>query len=256
MENKEFLSLLESLSLKQTFQLKLTDDKNHTFCQLTTLQLKELIKTIVDSPITQVAFNNTCTNVMEQCLVSGMDPNINIVDRLLFLIATRIQSLGEETYKAVNQETGEEITVSLADVLKKLQTNIEKSKQLFEPQLVTLNDVTLVYGIPTLLNEKRLNQEVYDNLTIDSDNMDEVRDFLGKTFMHEITKCIKSISTNDTTMEFELYTFDQRSEFIEKLPVGLIKSVITFIEKYKSLIKESLTVNDSQLSVDSSFFAL
>jgi len=91
--NKEFYDLLNSLTTLATFKLTLTDGKEYTFKQLSTSQLKELIKTVVDSPLTQSVYNNTISKVMKESLISeeGVEePLFNIVDRLLFAIETRI----------------------------------------------------------------------------------------------------------------------------------------------------------------------
>ena len=56
--NKEFQNLLSTLASEQTFSVELTDSKLYEFKQLNTNQLKELVKTVVDSPLTQTLFNN------------------------------------------------------------------------------------------------------------------------------------------------------------------------------------------------------
>ena len=52
-----FQQLLNTIADEQTFELSLTNT-NLQCKQLTTLQLKELIETVVDSPVTQAIFNS------------------------------------------------------------------------------------------------------------------------------------------------------------------------------------------------------
>ena len=74
-ENKELLRFLQELNSQQTFKVALTPRLNNSTVYvpevecvpLTTSQLKKLIETVVDSPITQSVFNSTATEIFKSC---------------------------------------------------------------------------------------------------------------------------------------------------------------------------------------------
>ena len=95
-ENKEFYDLLKTLTEEQTFPLELFSTGEKLNCKyLTTFQLKEIIKTVVDSPLTQSAFNTTCTKIFKDSLLvkENLTAPLNVLDRLSFLLQTRINSI-------------------------------------------------------------------------------------------------------------------------------------------------------------------
>ena len=63
--NKEFYQLLNEIVELQTFDLSLSDGSSVKCKQLTTSQLKDLIKSIVDSPLTQAEFNTTASKIFK-----------------------------------------------------------------------------------------------------------------------------------------------------------------------------------------------
>jgi hypothetical protein len=128
-QNKEFYDLLNSIVDEQTFSLNLSPDEKGevvaVLCKsLSTIQLKDLIKTIVDSPLTQASFNSTATRVFKQSLTSPLDVSLNIIDRLLFIIETRIQSLSPTT---TMKDGDEEFAVNFNEIKLKLENKLKEN---------------------------------------------------------------------------------------------------------------------------------
>jgi hypothetical protein len=251
-KNTDFLDLLTALTESETFDLLLTDNKNYKFKQLTTNNLKQLIKTVVDSPLTRAKFNITLTEIMKESLVdSGVDFDLlNIVDRLLFCIETRIQSISPTIVLSG-------IEVDLREVKKDLDGVFQKNPDLFKTQVLTKDQTVITYGIPFIKADAQLNDYIHKSKTIKIENTEDLRNVLGEAFLNEIAKTLYSITIKDTPMDLLTVDFATRIKMIEKLPAHFIQEILTFIEKYKSLLDICLeTKAGANLTIDGSLFSI
>lgn len=256
-DSKEFFDLLNSISNEQTFELQLSpkQDPGSVTCRhLTTMQLKELIKSAVDSPITQSVFNSTVTKVFKQSLTSDSSHSFNVVDRLLFIINTRINSLSPTL--TITGEEDKKVNVNFEEVKSNLYSVIGNNINLFEPQSATDGKVALTFGIPLLDTEQQLNEEIYKNLDPKVDTSDELRSLLGEAFINEIAKCLQKISIQDKELDLSKVSFKSRLKAIESLSAGLIQKVIEFVETYKRVLDEPLRVEGVAIPIDSTLFAV
>ena len=254
--NKEFNELLSSLVTKETFSLRLTNGNTYEFYQLSTNQLKELIKTVVDSPLTQAAFNTTLSRIMKDSFVDreASSGSFNIVDRLLFCLTTRIESLSPIFNAAQKDKT---IEVNLLELKEKLVSAVEINRPFFSDQQTISGDVRLAYGLPLVSTENQLNEELYKNADINIETPNELRKVLGEAFINEIAKTVKTLSVQDKTLDFNTVTFKSRLKTIESLPASLVQEVIGYVEKYKGVIDTCLKVNeDYSVTIDGSLFSL
>ena len=255
-ENKEFYDLLNSLVDEQTFSLDLcprAEAKTINCKQLSTSQLTELIKTVVDSPLTQAAFNSTATKVFKQSLVEQPDVPLNVVDRLLFILETRIQSLSPTM---TIEEEDKKVTVNIQEVKANLLKSIKENAELFAPSSATEGKITVGFDVALLDAESQLNDEVYKNLDINIENVDELRKMIGDAFINEIAKTVQKVTIGDKTLDLSTVTFKSRLKTIESLPASLIRRVIEYIERYKKIIDGCLTVDGLTIPVDGSLFSL
>ena len=254
--NKEFQNLLSTLASEQTFSIELTDNKLYEFKQLNTNQLKELVKTVVDSPLTQTLFNNAIFNILkESCVTPDVNvENLNVVDRLLFVLQTRINSLSD-TITINSEDTA--YTIDLNEIVKNLYSSIKTSTELFSDATINDGKLTAVCQIPTLQTENRLNKEVYKTVKTEVENIEELRTILGDAFINEITKTIKSVSVEEQEMDLSSMDFKSRIGIVETLPASLIKQIINFVEKYKAITEKTLEITEKlSLPVDGSLFSL
>jgi len=251
-ENKEFYDLLNELVNEQTFDLELTDGTITKTKQLTTAQLKELIKTVVDSPITQSQFNSTATKIFVESLNQPKD-KLTIVDRLLFLLAIRANSLSPT--KEIEQEH-KKITVNFNQISKKLIEKIKQHKEKFASKEFSLDKITLGVSVPLLTTESQLNEELYKNQTINVEDTEQLRKVLGEAFINEIAKTVEFLTINEKTLDLSTVTFKSRLKTIESLPAQLIQKVIEYIEDYKKIVDECLTVDGYTVPIDGSLFSV
>lgn len=258
LENKELLNFLKDLSTQNTFSVNLyprsVDNIPSIECvPLTTSQLKKLIETVVDSPITQSVFNSTVTDIFKSCTKSSLPNDVNIIDRLLFLIETRINSLSPT---ANFKEEEKEIAVDFNEIKANLQKKLLENLSDLTSTSFSDNQIIINYGLPLLEAETRLNEEVYKKIKLKVDDMEEFRKTLGEAFIHEIAKTITSVEVNNQTLHFNTLTFSDRVKVVESLPSSAVQHVIGFIETYKKIIEEALTINGYTLSIDGSLFSI
>ena len=254
--NKEFYDLLSTLASEQTFSVQLTDGNSYEFKQLNTNQLKELVKTVVDSPLTQTLFNNAIAKIMkDSCVTEGAKvDSLNVVDRLLYVLETRINSLSETITLNTEDMT---YVVDLKEVVKNLYASITNSQEALNGAVVTDGKLTITCRVPTIDTENKLNKEMYKNVKTEVENVEELRTILGDAFINEITKTVKSVSIGEQEIELDSMDFKSRLELVETLPASLIKQVILFVEKYKAITEKALEITENtSLPVDGSLFSL
>ena len=253
--NKEFYQLLNEIVELQTFDLSLSDGSSVKCKQLTTSQLKDLIKSIVDSPLTQAEFNTTASKIFKNSIEDSAEQlkDLNIVDRLLFLLETRIQSISP-TMKVVHNN--KEIQVDFKTVKNNLQESVAKNLNLFAEQTIVEPKMEITVGVPSISTETQLNEELYKNVSVDVQDADQLRKLLGEAFVNEIAKTVKTIKIQDKILDFSTTTFKSRLKTVESLPAGIVQKVIEYIENYKKVIDEVLLIEGYVLPIDGSLFSI
>lgn len=254
-ENKEFYNLLKTLTEEQTFPLDLFSTGEKVNCKyLTTSQLKEIIKTVVDSPLTQSAFNTTCTNIFKDSLVSkdGLVP-LNVLDRLSFLLQTRINSISPIV--TINKSISP-VAVNFSDILSKLHSKKQEHLEKFATVSETEGKVKITYGVALLDAELQLNEEIYKDLKVNVNDAEEMKNLLGESFINEIGKCIQSITIGENTLDLSKISFKERLQAIGSLPASLIQKVIGYIEQYKDVVDDCLTIDNNLITIDASLFSV
>ena len=249
---KNFNELLAALAETETFDITLTDGKAYKFRQLTTNQLKELVKTVVDSPLTQSVFNTTLSKIMKDSLVG--EGSFNVIDRLLFAVETRIQSLSPSVTITQDEKS---ITINLIEVRDKLIKAIVDSAALLEDSTFETAQLKLTFGVPSVKTETQLNEELYKNVDINVQTPEELRKILGDAFINEIAKAIKTIEVTGKSIDLSSVNFKSRLKTVEALPASSIQKVIEYIEKHKKAIEDSLIVSEGvSVPIDGSLFSL
>jgi hypothetical protein len=256
-ESKEFFNLISTLANEQTFSTTLTDNETYSFRQLNTFQLKELVKAVVDSPLTQSLFNTTISKIFRDSLVKEDDSkqySFTILDRLIFVLENRIHSISQFLKQETDNKT---TTIDLVEVVEKLRTLINSSSEQLKDSMFTEGTISILYGVPSIDSDERMNKEVYKDIKPDVENTEELRKLLGEAFVNEITKAVKGIQIGDKQINFDSLDFKTRVKMIESLPANLIKKVINFVEFYKELIENSLQISkDVSVTIDGSLFSL
>ena len=253
-ENTEFYELLSTLVHEQTFPLGLASSATEATCKiLTTAQLKELIETVVDSPLTQSFFNSTATRIFKQSLTNSSEFQLNAIDRLLFLLETRIKSLSPTTMMGNKEQQTE---VNFEGIKTNLYTKIQENSTLFQTTSACEGKISIQFGPALLDAETQLNEEIYKHVTPNVEDFENLRKVLGDAFINEIAKAVRTVTIGEKTLDLSTVTFKSRLKTIESLPASLIQKVIEYIENYKKIVDDCLTVNGQTITIDGSLFSL
>jgi hypothetical protein len=244
---KELITLLQDLDVNNSFNVFIPSlQKDLKFKQLTTKQLKYLLKTLVDSPIYNAQFTTTFNSIIkENCLEEDVNiDNLTIFDKNLILFKTRIESISPEytfnfTEEEVSQNNLEEKTITYP--LAKHFDNYINNITILDTETVVYNNCNVVCSLPTLLTENKLEKELHKSVKIEINTPEELRDIVGETFINEITKFISSISINETSIDLLSKDFKTRIKIVESLPTNVINGVVKYIEKYRNSIKNLVT---------------
>ena len=252
-KSKDFYELLNNFIDKQSYELELTNKMLVKCKQLTTAQLKECIKTVVDSPLTQAIFTTVTTKIFNESVALPEEYSPTILDRLLFLIQTRINAISPTMQ--VNIEEGT-IVANFDQVKSSLIDALNKNSELFTEQQTTDGKFSITYGVPLLSTETQLNEELYKDFVVNTDDPEDVRKMLGEAFVNEIAKSFRNIQIEDQTLQLSTVNFKTRLQIIESLPSALIQKVIDYVENYKKIIDQALTIEGYSIPIDGSLFSV
>jgi len=256
---KTVLTLLNELDQSTSFNVFLPSlQRPAPFKQLTTEQLKRILKTIIDVPLYNTEFILTVNSIIkENCLDTEIDTNIlTVLDKQIILFKTRSESISSDYVFDIQ---GEKITVSLTDKL----TNFLDKQITLEPETFSNNSYSVICSLPNLLTENKLEKELHQNVAFAINTPEQLRDAIGETFINEVTKFIISITINLTPIDLSVYSFKDRIKIVERLPITLINDVIKYIERYRNLVKglysfelqlKDGTVIEQEILQDASFF--
>lgn len=250
------LQLLKELDKSNSFEVYLPSlQKTVPFKQLNTEQLKKLLKTVIDSPIHNTEFITTFNAVIKENILD-MSINVeelNVFDKILILIKTRIESISPEYTFTLSEE---DIT-QLETNEKTFTVNLKHTYESFISQQPTFDKETIKSGtyeitasLPTLQTENKLEKELYKNVKLEISTPEELRTTIGDTFINELTKYISLLKINDTEIDLNTLTFKNRIKIVEQLPTSAINGVLKYVEKYKNNIKPLVTYSKGTLEKD------
>jgi hypothetical protein len=245
---KEFISLIENLDINTSFDVFIPSlQKKIKFKQLTTEQLKLILKTVIDSPIYNTEFTLTFNNIIKtNCLDETINTdNLTIYDKLIIFFSIRLESIShdytfqftEEEVKSLDLQQPKKVVS-----LKEHFDNFLEKQYNFTSEHFEYNNCVVVCNLPTLVTENKLEKELHKNTKIDIGTPEELRSVVGETFINEITKYIQTISIDSTTVDLLSQPFKTRINLVEKLPTNLINKVIKYIEKYRNITKELTSI--------------
>lgn len=220
-------------------------DKDLKFKQLTTEQLKSLLKTAVGSPIYNtdfiLAFNNI---IKDNCLDKDVNTdNFTIYDKLFILFKTKIECISPDyTFYFTDEEisefnlSDESSTISLLNHY----NNFRNKGKKITNKTIQSNNITIECSLPTLDIENKFEKELHSDNIYDDLTTKDLQDIIGDTFINEISKFINSITVDGNIHDLTTESFTNRVKIIEKMPVNIVNDIIKYIEEYKNTTKELL----------------
>ena len=231
-----------------------------TFKEINAKQQKELLGAAMDTSVYNLGFSNTFYNILKDNLIG--DDN-TIIDSLTIsdraCVALTLKSQISNDLKVTFDDKDEVVeTINVQNIIAKFQTYQT-------PENVILD---LVSGDVILKAEAR-----YPNLKVELDydtefkknkkaedikTNQDVQKIITAAFIGETSKYISKIWINDSEINLDEMTFNQRIGIVEKLPSGLLQKILEKISSWKKELDEVLTVthNDHKkvISIDSLLF--
>jgi len=245
---------------------------------LNTDQLKRLYKSLVDSPLQNSIFTLALNEIIKENIITeNIDVNsLNVLDKLVYFIALRANSISDEyKFKIEDNEiidnnlntTTKEITVALLETLKLFTTSLVTDYKDFTIDIVS--PYIVVCDLPTIKTENIFEKEVNKIVKMEVNTPEELREFVGNTFINEVTKYIKSFSIDGVNViSFDGLDFKTRAALVSKFPATVINKVLKYMEQFKTLterltiLKVEFPIKDStekyilnkSIPMDASFF--
>jgi hypothetical protein len=208
---------------------------------LTFKQQKEIISTITEGIVGALKFQKV---VNDAILENTGDKTLTVVDKILIAVQLRSNSVGT-TIKFDDEKYD-----VLSEVINKLKVLKPTTTKKIE------GVIALELETPTLVAENQVITACVDILKKDADK--DVGKSVGDIYTFEIVKYIKSITIGEDSIKFNNLPIRDRVKIVDNLPLSLNKEITAFIQAYKSLENEALTVriNDSDrlIDVDVAFF--
>ena len=218
-------------------------DKELKFKQLTTEQLKSLLKTAVGAPVYNTDFILAFNNIIKE---NSLDKSVNtdlftIYDKLFILFKTKIECISPDyTFNFTDEEieeynlSNDSSTISLLNHYNNFrQKNIKISNK-----TIQIDNVTVECTLPTLSIENKFEKELHNNISYTDLTTKDLQDIVGETFINELSKFITSITVNGNKHDLNNETFTDRVKIVEKMPINIVNGVIKYIEEYKNITKE------------------
>jgi hypothetical protein len=235
----DFLTKLASLN-DETFNIFLPSTKVNVKAKpLTLKQQKDIVSTAVGGIKGAMEFSAIINNIITEN--TGID-SLTVVDRVPVIISLRKQSLGNTI------KLKDDVEISLDDVvssIKKTEFNITQSQTIKESGL----EIDL--QIPTLKEENNIIRKCITE--IEKIN-NEASAAVGLIYIFELTKYIRKITIDETSIEFENLKIGDRIKIVESLPLTVYNKLSTFLKQITQYESSILTIGESSLTIDASFF--
>lgn len=232
------LKYLKELSLAASFKVLIPSlQKEATFKQLNTEQLKQLLETVTDSTPFSFAFNTVFLKVVKDNLIdTDIDiNNLNIYDIQYIALYTRLNGLSENYTAYFSNEEIDEYNLTDSKYVVNLQRLLDtKNVNNILSEEITESGVTVICQTPTVYDENEyLN---YFNNTIKNSITKDFKKIIGDIFIYEVVKSIKSVTINNEIIDFKSLSFDKKIEVVNQFPTTLTGKIISYIEKYKAAL--------------------
>ena len=238
---KSFLEKINELK-SDKLQVDVISTGKQIECEsLTFKQQKEIISTITEGIVGALRFQKVINDAI---LENTGDKTLTAVDKTLIAVQLRSNSVG--TFIKFEDERYD-VLAGVIDKLKSLKPTTKKTLS---------GDINLELEVPTLVAENQVITACVDMLKKDSDK--DVGKSVGDIYTFEIVKYIKTIRIGEDAIDFNTLPVRDRVKIVDNLPLSLNKEITAFIQAYKSLENDALTVriNDSDrlIDVDVAFF--
>lgn len=209
------------------------------FKQLSVKQQKELIKTSLDGALAGVTLGSALNMIVSE---NAIDCDIfNIFDRAPIILSLRQQSFGS--------------TYTEGDAIVDLNEITQKQYVINVPFASTINledEISIDLEVPSLQCDTKINEVVAAQLKKTQDV--NLGDAVGSLYLYEIVKFIKKVKVASDVAVFDDYVVADQLKIIENLPAKIINQVVDFIQQFRTLETDYLTIEQTVVSLDARMF--
>jgi hypothetical protein len=241
------LKLLKELETSHSYSVYTPSlDKELTYKQLTTQQLKSLYKSSINTGLLNQEFNQALNSIIkENCLEEIDTSKLTIYDKLLFFVKTRVECISPEINFNLTQNEIDAFNFTVNNVIVNIKDHLQgfiDKKYQFNKETFTQSDCQITCELPNLEVDNKFENDL-NATTVTDATTDDFANIVGNTFINEITKYISAIKINDTDIDLLSCDFKTRIEIIKACPASLVKNALNYIENYKQKINELLVIN-------------
>jgi hypothetical protein len=235
----DFISKLEKLNNEKVDVFIPSRNKTVKVKPLNIKQQKDLIASALDGIKGALNYNKTINQIILDN--SGLS-DLKIYDKLPFCISLRTQALGSKI------RSSEDNIVDLEDTLKNIKNTPFK---LTDKSTIKYENLKVSLKVPTLQEEISLISKCED---LFSDGSDVTKEAVGILYLFEIAKYITEVAIDDEIIDMSEIKIQEKIDLIENLPLSIYTELTKFAESLTSYEEQIITINDEQVSIDSSFF--
>jgi len=201
-------------------------------------QQKDIIACVADGVAGLISFSRILNSILIDA--SGLD-DLLIIDRAPAIIGLRAKAHGYQ-YKTDDK------VIDLNTIIDKLSgySPIENTEEVIE-----YSGIKATVGIPTLSQENSIILKLEDEV---NKNGDSNTKNLGSIYIYEIIKFVRSLEYDSINISFDNLPIKERINILEGLPFALNKLIIKYIEDLKEKEQTLLTVDDTFIDINPSFF--
>tara|TARA_R110001583_G_scaffold11403_5_gene51642 strand:- start:9538 stop:10266 length:729 start_codon:yes stop_codon:yes gene_type:complete len=229
-----FLTKLDKLSEKTIEVFVPSLKKKIPTKPLNLKQQKDLISSMLDGIKGTLDFSKTLNRII---IDNTGITDLKIYDKLPFIVSMRKHALGNRAGSVELQ--------SVIDNIKNIPFNIK------DTTTVKKGGIQLVLTVPTLRQENILLTKCEQEIDQDQEL---AKDGVGKLYIYEIIKYIDSIQIDDDVLEMDDIRINERIKLVERLPLTMYSKISDFIESVNRYNSDVLTVDETEVSIDSEFF--
>ena len=197
-------------------------------------QQKDLISSMLDGIKGTLDFSKTLNRII---IDNTGITDLKIYDKLPFIVSMRKHALGDRAGSVELQ--------SVIDNIKNIPFNIK------DTTTVKKGGIQLVLTVPTLRQENILLTKCEQEI---DQEQELAKDGVGKLYIYEIIKYIDSIQIDDDVLEMDDIRINERIKLVERLPLTMYSKISDFIESVNRYNSDVLTVDETEVSIDSEFF--
>jgi hypothetical protein len=243
----DILKQLETLNASAGISVYIPSLKKAVrFKNLNLKQQKDLLKSSIDDTLTKLSFTTKFYNIIQENAIDILDINkLYTFDRSAIALSLRANGLSS-TYNGIN----------LNDVIAQTQTIVISPESL--GTTLNVQDLTVNLEAPTLGVDRDINLTTTAKLKNVSDK--DVKTLVGELFVHEIVKFIKTITfkteSGEQVVNFSELKVDDKITVTEQLPSTVTGKILDYIKSYRTFESKFVTLNETSVEVDSSFFSV